>query len=322
MDTIIGGRTALAVLLGVVLLCSEPVHAQTAPVEDLTGVFAGVLSIIKSARNWEENGGQNLDGSVKWKYIGGEAKNLLRVSFKDFRYYIAKETGTRVAALSGNLEMDDDEGSLSGGVTVKGIPAVSSLDFIEYNFDLGSGLVKVGGRPYDNGIVEELFDDAGYLLDKGNVITTETEAAVMFSLMVASIMETDLPERLGHLNLDGNTVPPGITSSNSRGTLKMITRENAFEILFTSYKLEKIFFGSPVLDGQFIVGYQAETAFEELRFDGAVQIKNMPFVSSMRFDSCVLGDGNDNSGFLTINGVRHEFRTFVKSLRAVTLPLD
>lgn len=317
-----GRQTGLAVLFGFLFLCSRPVYAQTVPAGGLTEVFAGILSIIGRSKNWQEEGGQNLDGSLKWEYIEGEETYLRRMSFKGFRYYVVMETKKRIVALSGVLELDGAGGFLNGGVTVKGIPAVSSLDFAGYS-DYGDGTVKVNGSPYDNDAIEEIFRDAEVLLKNRNVISEETEAVAMFGLIFASVLETDLLERLGHMSFDSSDViPPGITGSNPQGTVKMTTQKDAFEIVCAAYKPGRITFGSPVLDGQFVMGLSVRNP-EEVSFDGAITIKNMPFVSSMGFDACVLNnesDGSSSSGSVIINGTRYDFQRLVKSANAIDVP--
>jgi hypothetical protein len=309
----------IGLLLGVMCLCSAPAYAQAD--EDLLDVFAGIFAVIDRSESPEDRG-QNLDGSLKWEYIEGEEIDFRRMSFNGFRYYVVQEKENPIISLSGNLEMDEAGEFLSGGVAVQGIPQVSSLDFVEYGGETGS--VKVNGRLRDNDGIEEIFDEADGLLDDRNIITAETEAVCLFYVMFSSMMET-LSERLkGDVHPDNDTDVPSITASNPQGTLKVIMKEDGLEVFFSSYKPDDIPLGRilPVLDGHLIMEYRM--AGEETRLDGGVQIKNMPFVSSMDFESCVMTSdfGNEGSGVMILNGAGYEFRDFLNSLGAVSLPAD
>jgi hypothetical protein len=306
-------------LLGVICICSAPVYAQTD--EELTSAFAGIFAIIDRSGS-PEDGRQNLDGSLKWEYIEGEEIDFRRISFNGFRYYVVQEKGNPVISLSGNLEMDEAGEFLSGGVAVQGIPPVLSLDFAQYGGETGS--VKVNGRSHDSNAIQEIFGEARGLLDDRNIITVEAEAVCLFYVMLSSMMETMSEHLKGDVRPDSDTGVPGITASNPQGTLKVIMKEDGIEVFFSAYKPEKMPLGKvlPILDGRLILEYRMTG--EETRLDGAVQIKNMPFVSSMDFESCVMESsfGNEGSGVVVLNGAGYEFREFLNSVSAVSLPVD
>jgi hypothetical protein len=325
----ISRRTGLAVLVGVVLFCSKPVYAQTVPDEKLAEALAGIVSIVnRSEAGYTENAGQNLDGSLTWEYIERGERELLRMVFKNFRYYAAQENPVenRVVALSGDLEMDMYDELLTGAVAVKGIPPVSSLNFVEYGFENGS--LEVNGRQYDSSLAEEIFEEALDLIDDGGIITPETEAVLVFVTILMAAEESGLSEAALPEDIDtSGNIPPGITGSNPQGSVKFATRKNAIEISLSGYEGGQEFFDnlfdnlSPLFDGKFVLEYPSESgSLSSVVLHGSIGVKNIPFVSSMRFDSCIFDEstwdeGDEGSaGIITIDDVSHDFRDFIKFL--------
>jgi hypothetical protein len=320
----IGGRTGAAVLAGFVLLCSKPAYAQTVPDQEAAKALAGVLSVINRAESWYgEDKGQNLDGSLRWKYAGTEGRDVLRVVCSNFRYYAANgdPSKNRVAALSGDLELEMEDQLITGAVNVKGIPQVSSLRFAKFNNN-GSGSLEINGSRYDNDAVEDILDEAAGLIEDQVIVTPEIEAVVVFLTMFSAIEDAGMAEAMPE-DVDGSRgIPPGITGSNPQGTAKFVTRKNAFEISFNAYQYGEPFFKnvSPLLDGKLVMEYSFDPDTDTVSsvvWDSRLQITNISLISSMGFDSCMIRDlisGDDMSGAIIINGVSYDFRDFIQVL--------
>jgi hypothetical protein len=312
----------LAVLAGFVLFCSNPVYGQTVPDGNLAEALAGVFCIINRAESWNgRDGGQDLDRSLTWEYVRTGERDVLRMAFNNFRYYAAKgdPSGNRVAALSGDLELGMEDELITGAVTVKGIPQVSSLTFDKFH-TYESGSLEVNGRRYDNDSVEDILDEAVYLIEDNEIVTPEIEAGLLFYIMLSAIEEAGLAEVMPD-DIDGDTnIPPGITGSNPQGTVKFVTRKNTFDMSFNAYEFEEDFFEGvyPLLDGNFVIEYNFKPDnMISFVWNSLFRVKNISFVSSMGFDSCTFGEstsGEDISGSIIINGVSHDFQDFLQVL--------
>jgi hypothetical protein len=315
-----GGRRGLAVLAGLVLLCSRPACAQTVPGGEAAEALAGVFSIINRAASWYgQEGGQNLDGSLTWEHAETEGREVLRMAFSNFRYYAARGelAENRVVALSGDLELGMDDELISGAVTVKGIPQVSSLRFAKFNI-YESGSLEINGLRYDDDAAEDILDEAVYLVEDKVIVTPEVEAGIVFLTMFSAIEGAGLSEAVPEDAGGGMIIPPGITGSNPQETVKFVTRKNAFEISFNGYEAGGAFFEnvSPLFDGKFVMDYSFKAdSMISVVFDGSLRITNTPFISSMGFDSCTIDEqtsDGDMSGAIIINGASHDFRDFIQ----------
>ncbi|MDR1239199.1 MAG: hypothetical protein LBK27_03720 [Treponema sp.] len=318
------GRTILAALTGVFLCYGPaPASAQTILDRDLIEVLAGIQRVLQQADNAHEDR-QNLDGSIRWEYIEKEDKNLLEISFRGFRYYIVKEEAadSRVITLSGAMNLDFDEEHISGSLTVQGLPSVSSLVLTEYNPK--TGLVTVNGSPYDNGVMEGLFDEAYELIDDNALVDMEIEAGIVFVTMFIAVTEINLEKKLNEADFDGVNIPGGIEGSNEKGTVNFSTRKGVVDISYAAYTRTDIpFYGSfPVLDGKISMEFridQGDADFVAV-FDGSLAVKNMLLVSSMRLDACMMEDiGEKNaSGSIVIDGESYQFSDFAGTLKRLS----
>jgi hypothetical protein len=297
------------------------VYGQTIPDGNLAEALGGVFFIINRAAFPEEHeAGQTLDGSLKWEYAGGE-RDALRVVFRNFRYYAAREdpSKNRVAALSGDLELDMEDELITGAVAVKGIPQVSSLAFDRFYRDEG-GSLEVNGRPCGPDRIEDILEEALGLLEDRVIITPEIEAGIVFFAMLSAIEEAGLSVSPPGDTDGGAGIPPGITGSNPEGTITFVTRPNVFEISFRAYEYGEAVFQTvpPLLDGKFVIEYRFKPgSMSAVVWDSRLGVRNLTFVSSMGFDSCLLGESISDegiSGTIIMNGAGHEFLDFLRVL--------
>jgi hypothetical protein len=300
-----------------------PAEAQTIPENDVINALAGVFSGIHRAEaGYGENTGFNLDKSLRWEYR--EDSESLRIAFDNFRYYVAEGTAgeKRVVTMEGALNMETGSGRelLSGSVAVGGIPRISTLEFAGYGSN-DTGTFRVNGRAYDGETAENLIEEAAERIDDDLVISAELESLIVFYLSIMALNDGDLEERLSAeaMEEDRTSFRPGVTVSNSQGTLKIVTQRNALELLFDTYMPEQVPIESvtPFFDGTLVMTYNTEN--ENLILDGSLRIKNMPFVSTMNFDSCRMPDSarsaEDITGTITINGTGYPYGDFVTGIR-------
>jgi hypothetical protein len=303
-----------AVLPGVLmLLCWGGLSAQASQV-DLSAVLDGINHAFERADDMgtDDGIGQNLDGSLKWKEMDGEETWSLRLSFNRFRFYITGETPGQkpIITFNGSLEMDDDQ-IMTGSLTVEGLPSLSSISFDSYRGFTGEGTVTVNKRYNDTRRFHALQEEAADYSKWVN--TLEIESALAFYWLITAMGETDLDDQIRETGESVDDVPPpGIRAVNPENTVTVTTWKERCDLSYAAYApIDAAELGlSPVFSGAFSMGYEYDgDALEFMVFTGTIQTRNLPFLSSIRFDGCRMGADLENStGTVTINGAPYSFQ--------------
>ncbi|MDR1286446.1 MAG: hypothetical protein LBK08_02455 [Treponema sp.] len=317
------GKT-IAVIAAIMMFSGRFLFAQNIQDDEIAGVMAGLFYAFERAEDSDEDG-KNVGASVTWETRHGQ-KDLLRLSFDNFRFYVAEETpgsgsapNKRILTLNGNLGLDD---YLDGRISVGGGMAVSSIFFRNYDPYQGEngGEVTVNNRPYGNEDFKKIVEQAENHVSEDRIIDAEREIVMLFVSVLMAVEESDLDEQMGSPG-SPPAIPPGLRASNSEGTFSAVTRDGSIDLGYRGYTPQMFsdYFMSPVLDGEIAMKYEIRgTSMDAVIFDGGVRVRGMTFVSSLRFDSCRMDEENESaSGSITVDGKSSSFRDLLAAGRVL-----
>lgn len=316
------GKT-IAVIAVIMMFSGRFLFAQNIQDDEIAGVMAGLFYVFERAEDSDEDG-KNVDASVTWETRRGQ--DQLRLSFDNFRFYVAEETdgpgsapNKRMLTLNGNVGLDD---YLDGRISVGGDTAVSSIFFRNYDpyQEENGGEVTVNNRPYGNEDFKRIVEQAETYVSEDRIIDAEREVVMVFVSVLMAVEESDLEEQFPS---GPPAIPPGIRASNPEGTFSALTRDGSIDLGYRGYTPQELsgYFMSPVLDGEIAMKYEIRGAsMDAVIFDGGVRVRGMTFVSSLRFDSCRMDEENEDggaSGSIVIDGKSSPFRDLLAAGRVL-----
>ncbi|GMO51502.1 MAG: hypothetical protein Pg6C_16300 [Treponemataceae bacterium] len=310
--------------------------------DDIAAIMSGLMRAVYCGESDDEKAGGNFDSSLLWEknYVIAEAsaeRGRLRgkhksepwqelesvsYSFNGYSFYLTRGSfdgrhpqKPQVITIDGSLMYIKKNSALTCNLAVRGASSVRTIALNGLQLDGTQGAAQINGSEYDAGTLRELdWTDA-------EVIDTDMESGIVFFMCFLAMLTTDISEQFEALGGDTqNEVPAGITAVNPENTLKITTQKNQFDMVFNNFALEELyeFSPSPRLNGALTMnidvgGYDIEA----IRYSGKLDVRNMVFVTSMEFDSCIVTGGMQKlSGTITVNGKTRPFSQFAYALKS------